>query len=777
MTTSPSSSHASTLNAKPVSATSSIRHAAVLGAGIMGRQIAARLASVGLSVTLLDLATPNSPNKLAEEAIARLPGLKPRPFYRESDLRRITAGNYDEHLPLIQRADLVIEVIRENLEEKLALFRRLEPYLRADALLVSNTSSIPVKMIAHGLSPQLRSQFVGGFHFFNPEPLELLELIFAPEATSAQRKIATDFASHILAKEVVVAHDTPAFVANRIGVFALMRAMQEFATGAYTIEEIETLTGPLVGRPASATFRTADKVGLSTVLHVTSGLHQHLTNDPYRGVFNPPEQLRRLVERGDLGAEKGRGFSTKDRSTNTIWNLDHETLEYRPSTGLANLGDISSITRLATAPERVRALLDLPGRAGDFTRRYLLELLHYCAICIPEITDSPADLDTALRAGFLWDIGPFQLWNALGAADIAARISQHGLVLPEWVTTAIAKHGAIQTIDENFPSSAPTIRIQPESALVDLGDGIAHFEFRSKANTLSFAVIAELEHSLDLLESSDDWRGMVIGNPASGSFCGGANVKEIATAVQAGQIGAVDALVSRFQRLMNRIYTFPKPLVGAIKGLALGGGAELSLALPYVVAHPQSFVGLVELGVGLIPAGVGSTHFAFLAAERAASKDLAGILPFFRQGFERIAMGVVTNNGYEAFDAGFFGTGSRIIPCKDQIIPAAKALALSHTIGPFTARPPRGDIFVLGAEGRAPFEQRLEEMKHAGFISPYDAFLAQTLLFVMTGGAISGPQYVSECYLLNLEREQFVALLSQEGTHHKLGRFLKGLAR
>lgn len=775
MSTSPSTTDSH--HSQPVNSAVAIRHAAVLGAGIMGRQIAARLASVGLSVTLLDLATPNQPNKLAEEAIARLPSLKPRPFYRESDLRRITPGNYDEHLHLLQRADLIIEVIRENLDEKLTLFRRIEPYLRQDALLVSNTSSIPVKMIASGLSPQLRSQFVGGFHFFNPEPLELLELIFSPQATSSQRKIATDFASHILAKEVVIAHDTPAFVANRIGVFALMRAMQEFASGHYTIEEIETLTGPLVGRPSSATFRTADKVGLPTVLHVTSGLYQHLTHDPYRVIFNPPDQLKKLVERGDLGAEKGRGFSTKDRATNSIWNLDHASLEYRPPEGLTNLGDISAISRLSTAPERVRALLDLPGRAGDFIRRYLLELFHYCAITIPEITESPADLDTALRAGFLWDIGPFQLWNALGAADIAARMTQQGLVLPEWVTAAIATHGSIPTVEDDFPSSSPQIRVQPESALVDLGEGIAHFEFRSKANTLSFSVIAELEHALDHIEGNDDWRGMVIGNPASGSFCGGANVKEIAAAVQGGNISAVDSLVTRFQRLMNRIYTFPKPLVGAMKGLALGGGAELSLALPYVVAHPQSFVGLVELGVGLIPAGVGSTHFAYLAAERAASKDLAGVLPFFRQGFERIAMGAVTNSGYEAFDAGFFSSGSRIIPCRDHLIPAAKALALSHTIGPFTPRPPRGDIFVLGAEGRAPFEQRLEEMKHAGFIAPYDAFLAQTLLFVMTGGAISGPQYVSECYLLNLEREQFVALLSQEGTHKKLGRFLKGLDR
>jgi 3-hydroxyacyl-CoA dehydrogenase len=758
----------------PITSPHQIRYAAVLGAGIMGRQIAARLASVGVSVVLLDLPQPGNKNKLAEEALAKLPTQKPRPFYRESDLRRITPGNYDDHLTLLEKAHLIIEVIRENIEEKLALFSRIAPFVRSNALIASNTSSIPVRMLAAGMPEQLRTQFVGGFHFFNPEPLELLELIFAPTATRTQQDVISRFASDVLAKEIVIAHDTPAFVANRIGVFALMRAMQEFASGAYTIEEIELLTGPLVGRPASATFRTADKVGLGTVLNVTSGLHQHLVTDPYRAVFAPPEPLKKLVERGDLGAEKGRGFSTKDRATNTICNLDLQTLEYRAPSGTANLGDLSTIIKLPTPAARLRALLDLEGRAGDFIRSYFLELLHYCAICIPEITDLPADLDTALRAGFLWDIGPFQLWNAIGSVDVAQRMSARGLALPEWIREAIFTHGMIPTLPDLFPSKAPAIHTAPESALIDIGDGVLHFELRSKANTLSFSVIEELEQALDTV-SGDKWLGMVIGNPASGSFCGGANVREIGGAVKSGQLSAVDDLVSRFQRLMNRIYTFRKPLAGAIKGLALGGGAELSIALPLIAAHPNTYVGLVELGVGLIPAGVGSTHFAFLAAEQAASKDLAGVLPFFRQNFERIAMGMVTNNGYEAIDAGFFGRGARIVPRADQIVAAAKSLVVAHATGPYLPRPPRGDIFVLGAEGRAPFEQRLEEMKRSGFIAPYDAVLAQTLLFVMTGGVISSPQYVSEQYLLELEREQFVWLLTQEGTHKKLGRFLKGL--
>jgi 3-hydroxyacyl-CoA dehydrogenase len=570
---------------------------------------------------------------------------------------------------------------------------------------------------------------------------------------------------------VVLANDRPAFVANRIGMYATMYVLNALDKGDFNIPELELLTGPLVGRAKSATFRTGDLVGLATLLAVTNNLYAALPQDPQRDVFKAPQFLRTLVERGDLGAEKGRGFSTKDREKGIILSLNPKTMAYE-ALRAEGLGDLSAIAKLPTPAQRVAALMEVPGRVGDFTRDYLLALLHYCAHRIPEVADDPSAIDRALRAGFAWEIGPFELWNALGAAKIADMMKSHGLSLPDWVDSAISTSGRIPTIAPPAAASGPAIISRRDALVTDMGDNVLQFSIQSKMNTLSFEVIEALEMALDELEKGS-WTGLVIGNQNADNFCAGANLADIGAAIRTGQWKTLESIIYRLQQVANRIYSNEKPIAGAIRGMALGGGAELALAIPLPAAYYDSFIGLVELGAGVIPAGCGSTHFAYWAARSARSQTLVDIMPFIRAAFMRIATGTVTKSAQEAVDFGFLAPGARIVMEQDKVLAAAKAEVLRFADTGYTPRPSREPFMVVGAEGRAVLDVGVEGFLRSGGINAYDAHLARTLAYVMTGGDLSGPTIVSQQYLLDLEREKFLSLLGRPETHAKMAKFAK----
>lgn len=742
----------------------------VLGAGIMGAQIAAAFASIGRDVWLLDLpGNDTSKNELSEKGVARVRSMSPPPFYRVEDLNRIRCGNFRDHLGQLSNSDLVIEAVVENPSIKASIFEQIAPHLGDRTKVGTNTSGILIQQLEKVIPQSMKPHFIGGVHFFNPTRLPLLELIFAPHVGAEERSDIAEFFRDKMGKQVVQAHDRPGFAANRVGMYAMMLAIEALERGDFTIPELEVLTGPLVGRSRSATFRTADIVGLGTFLNVTRYLKATLTDDPENGIFQAP----RFVE--ELASRNGK-FSFKDRSKDVILSLDPATGEYKPLTA-EGLGELPSPKKIPYPADRIAALMERTDRVGEFVRDFNLRFLNYCAWRVREVAESPRDIDVALRAGFAWELGPFELWNHLGVAKVAEMMTQAGLTLPDWVSDCVSRTQDIPTLRRASSSSSVVMSglTGPDSAVSLLGDGVLQFNLTGTGRTLSSDVIDSLNRALDTLESPR-YVGMIIGDGSGDTFCAGANLKQIGAAIQAGDFVGINGVLDRLQQVFDRLYSADKPVVGALSGKALGGGAELLIALPKVIASPESYVGLVEMGVGVIPAGCGTTHFAQLASERAGAKTVADavkVMPFLREAFLRIATGSVTSSAYQALDAGFLSPSSRIEMRSDRLLQVAKEEILLFSDSDYTARSPRSPFLVLGANGRAILEAGVESFLHAGQISEYDAYLARRLAWVMTGGDLSDAAFVSPHYLYALERQVFVELVKNAGTHQKMARFAK----
>ncbi|MCP6760212.1 MAG: 3-hydroxyacyl-CoA dehydrogenase/enoyl-CoA hydratase family protein [Fischerella sp. CENA71] len=749
------------------------RKVAVLGAGVMGSQIAAHLANAGLIVHLLDLpANGSHKNELVETLFKKASKLSPPIFFTEKTSRRIILGNFDEHFHHLADVDWVIEAVVENLAVKQELMARVEDVIREDTVVSTNTSGLTIGEIAKGRSESFRKRFLGT-HFFNPPRyLKLLELIPTTDTDPQILQRMMWFASLHLGKGVVVAKDTPNFIANRIGVYATMLAIRAFTEQGYSIEEIDTLTGTIVGRPKSATFRTADLVGLDTLMYVAQNLYPAIPDDESREVFRVPPLLRKLVETGTLGAKTGQGFYKKQGKE--ILSINPVTFNYEPAKPL-NLGNIEAIAKIPDLKERLRALYQDSGRAGAFFREHILQILAYSAHRIPEIADNPAEIDKAMRWGFGWELGPFEIWDALKLEEDAENVRRGDAKTGE---DAVRENSPVSSFPaspvSSFPVSSfpkPTLWENSEAALLDLGDKVGLYEFRSKGNTLSLKVVEGLAKALDIIENSD-YRGLVIGND-SANFSGGANLAEMAMLAQSGNFQAIANLIVQFQSLLQRIHYFPKPIVTAITGRVLGGGCELVLASPHVVAAAETYIGLVELSVGLIPGAGGIMRMVTWAADKAATESPQHIQPFLRQIFETIGMAKVANSAYEAQELGFLSPTTTIVMDADSRLDVAKQEILCLEHKGYIPPPERNAIMVLGLPARAMLEHAAYTMLQGGFISEYDHYLAQRLAYVMTGGELTVPALVDENYLLQLERETFIPLLQQPKTHERIAHILK----
>lgn len=733
---------------------------AVLGAGVMGSQIAAHLANVGLTVHLLDIASQTgSKNDLVESAWKKALKLSPPILFTEKVARRITLGNFDENFDRLRQVDWVIEAVIEDLQIKQQLMERLESIIQPETIVSTNTSGIPIRWIAKGRSEAFRKRFLGT-HFFNPPRyLKLLELIPTQDTDAAILDRMKWFGELYLGKGIVIAKDTPNFIANRIGMFVTLLGVKAWAEQGYSIEEIDTLTGTLIGRPKSATFRTADLVGLDTLVAVADHLYQAAPNDEHREIFQVPDVLRKMVTSRMLGAKTGQGFYKKQQGQ--ILSINPKTFAYEAAQPL-NLGELDMIAALPLH-DRIRTLYASPGRAGDFFRQTTLEMLNYSMHRVPEIADDPQDIDRAMRWGFSWEMGPFELWDVLGFETVLAEMQAAEMSVPAWAKQSFYPSVTVE--------KEKAVWQNVEAALLEMGDGVLLYEFRSKGNTLSNKVLEGFAAALSILETSD-YKGLVIGNK-SDHFSGGANLAEMGMIAQSGDWNAIATLISDFQGLLQRIHYFHKPIVAAIQGRVLGGGCELVMACPKVVAATETYIGLVEVGVGLIPGAGGLMRMASRAAERAATETPSHVLPFLRTAFETIATAKVSSSAAEAQALGFLPNDARILISGEQRLAVAKAEVLHLDRIGYVPPPQNNSIFVLGQAGRAALEQIAYVYEQGGFASAYDRYLASRLAFVLTGGELTAPALVSEDYLLQLERESFVPLLRQEKTQARMMHLLK----
>ncbi|MEX0684447.1 MAG: 3-hydroxyacyl-CoA dehydrogenase NAD-binding domain-containing protein [Balneolales bacterium] len=776
---------------KFISVKKPFRRATVLGAGVMGSQIASHLANAGLEVQLLDIAADgDNKNEIVESAFNKNLKRKPSPLFTSKTAERITLGNFDDHLDRIKDSDWVVEAIIENLDAKRDLMEKLEQYVTDDTIISSNTSGIPIHQIIEDRSETFKKNFLGT-HFFNPPRyLRLLEIIPTnyTEPTIVER--VKHFARLHLGKGVVVARDTPNFIGNRIGIYSLMHSVKAFDEGRYSISEIDKLLGPLTGRPKSATFRTADVVGLDTLMYVSGNLYNAVHDDAERGMFNIPEVLEKLVSTRNLGSKTGAGFYSKDKDG--IKELNPISKEYEPPKE-SDMGDIESVKKIRDLKGRWKALFDLKGRGGDYIREHTIDLINYSIHRIHDITDNPRDIDQAMRWGFGWEMGPFEIHDAIGIEKVIFELDRANKEIPGWLY-AMKRDGNetfYKTIEGKPHIFIPekgympypvhndelglsyiksdknrTIWSNEEAALLDIGSQVALFEFRSKANSLGFNVMQGLIDAIQVIENSD-FIGMIIGNEGS-NFSVGANLGEFGMAAKEGDYKKVEKAIQQFQYTIQTLRFSSKPVVSAIQGMALGGACEIAMGSDQVIANAESYIGLVELGVGLVPAGTGTMHMTARASERAVNNHASQIQPFLEKAFQTVAMARASTSAHEAKDLGYLLESSKIIMNQDRRIYAARQEVICMAEQGYLPPPVRTAITVQGNAGKGPLITMAHNMMEGGYISEYDKHLAERLAHIMTGGDITGQAQVHENHLLDLEREVFLSLLGNQKTQDRI---------
>ncbi len=790
-----------------------INKVAVIGSGIMGSGIATHFANIGVEVLLLDIVPRELNekekaksirmedtifrNRLVNEALAAALKSKPSPIYHKDFANRITTGNLEDDIAKVAGVDWIIEVVVERLDIKKQVFENLEKYRAPGTLITTNTSGIPIKFMSEGRSEDFQEHFCGT-HFFNPARyLKLFEIIPGPKTSREVLDFLESYGEQYLGKTSVVAKDTPAFIGNRIGIFSIQSLFHMVKDMDMTVEEVDKLTGPVIGRPKSATFRTVDVVGLDTLVHVANGIYENCPDDERHELFKLPDFIRTMVDNKWLGSKTGQGFYKKvtgKDGKSDILTLDLDTMEYR-SKKSAKFGTLEQTKTVDSVIDRFRILVNGKDKAGEFYRKSFGALFAYVSHRIPEITDELYKIDDAMKAGFGWEHGPFQIWDAIGLDKGLELIDSEGQTPAPWVKemkdsgiTAFytVKEGATYFYDilkkamEKVPGQdafiiLDNIRKSKEVfknagvVVEDLGDGILNVEFQSKMNTIGADVLAGLNKAVDLAEKNH--QGLVVGNQAA-NFSVGANIGMIFMMAVEQEYDELNMAVKMFQDTMMRMRYSAIPTVAAPHGMCLGGGCELSLHADKVVAATETYMGLVEFGVGVIPGGGGSKEMALRASDTFRKNDVE--LNVLQEYFLTIGMAKVSTSAYEAYDLGLLQKGKDIVVVnKDRQIATAKAHALLLAEAGYTQPIGRKDVKVLGKQALGMFLVGTDSMEAGHYISEHDKKIANKLAYVMAGGDLSEASYVSEQYLLDLEREAFLSLCTERKTLERIQHMLK----
>ena len=789
-----------------------IEKAAVIGSGIMGSGIAAQLANTGVQVLLLDivpreltekekakgltLEDKQVRNRIATENLQKAIKSKPAPFYHKDFAKRIEVGNTEDDMPRLAEVDWIIEVVPERLDIKKAVFDQIEKHRKKGSIVSSNTSGIPIHLMAEGRSEDFKKNFLGT-HFFNPvRYLKLLEIIPTKDTDKELVDFFLEYGDKYLGKTTVLAKDTPAFIGNRIGVYGIMDIFHLVKDMGLTVEEVDKLTGPIIGRPKSATFRTADLVGLDTLAHVATGLYENVPNDEAHEVFALPDFVKYMLDHKMLGDKTGQGFykKVKKDGKKEILALDLDTMEYRPKQK-AKFATLEMTKTIDNVKDRYKVLVKGKDKAGDFYRKTFSGMFSYASHRIPEIADHLYQIDDAMKAGFGWKYGPFEIWDAIGVKKAVEMMAKEGKDIPDWVAQMIAnsidsfytvKDGATYYYDINsgeykkIPGqdeyiyldnyrTTHTLWKNEDASIIDLGDGIIDVEFHSKMNTLGTGVIHAINKAIDMAEEKYD--GLVIGNQGE-QFSVGANLALVLMLAIEQEWDELYMAVKTFQDTAMRVRYSSIPVVVAPHGMTFGGGAEITLHADKVVAAAETYIGLVEFGVGLIPAGGGTKEFVLRTSDALVKGDVD--INRYMESFLTIAMAKVATSAYEAMDLGFLKKDRDIIVLnKDRQIATAKKHALQMAEDGYVKPIKRTDIKVLGQEILGTYMVGTDSMKAGRYISEHDKKIADKLAYVMAGGDLSGPSKVSEEYLLDLEREAFLSLLGDRKTLERIDHMLK----
>ena len=793
-----------------------IAKAAVLGAGTMGAQIAAHLANAGVPTLLLDipprelspdelakgltLESPQVRNRIARAGFEGAKKAKPAAFFTPDTASLVSIGNFDDDLAKMKDCDLIIEAVVERLDIKRSLFERVEQYRKPGSIVASNTSGIPIHLLAEGRSDDFKQHFLG-VHFFNPPRyLHLVELIRTEWTKPEVSCFLFGFLDQRLGKGVVPAKDRPNFIANRIGTFGALYTIKTMLEDGYTIEEVDKITGPAVGRPKSATFRTFDLVGLDVFTHVIKNLYEALPDDEEREMFVVPEVLAKMVEKNLLGNKTKGGFYRKqkgDGDKREIWTLDAATLDYRPSEKV-KLPSLDMAKNIEEGAERIKALTWGKDRVGAFLWKTLSKTLTYAAKRIPEIADNVVEVDRAMRWGFGWELGPFEVWDAIGVEKSVARLKEEGKSVPANVEQMLASGATSFYKKENgqqfyfdfatnkyvalieqpgililksIKEQTGVIKKNAGASLIDIGDGVACLEFHSKMNAIGGDTLQMLKFALSEVEKN--FLGLVVGNQGT-NFCVGANIMLMLMEAQEENWEELDMMARVFQNSTMSLRYSPKPVVVAPFQMVFGGGCEMVLHADRVRAAAETYIGLVEVGVGIIPAG-GGTKEMLLRALDAIPKgaDDADPFPFVKRAFETIALAKVATSAEEARSFGFLTADDTLSMNTDRLIADAKKEVLSLASSGYVAPQQRTDVLALGNSALSTLKLGIHQMKRAGYISDHDAEIGTQLARILTGGDLNHPTRVSEQYLLDLEREAFLKLVSMRKTQDRIAAMLK----
>jgi 3-hydroxyacyl-CoA dehydrogenase len=760
-----------------------ITSVAVLGAGTMGAQIALHCANAGIPALLLDL-TP----ELAREGLEKARRLKPDPQFTPDVHRLVTTAGFDEGMPLVKDADWIMEAVVERLDIKQQLLARIEAARKPGAIVSSNTSGIPIAALAEGRSEEFRRHWLGT-HFFNPPRyLRLLEVIPTPDTEPRVVDAISTFADLHLGKGVVVAKDTPNFIGNHIALYGVVRTLEAVAGGRYTIEEVDAITGPALGRPGSATFRTMDIAGIDILGHVMRNLQERLGDDRDRAAFVAPPFLTQMIERGALGEKAGRGFYQRRKGPtgeSEIWTLDLDTLEYRPKQS-ARIPSLEQVRSMDDVRDRVRALFNAKDKAGQFLRETLAPTLVYTARVTPDIAHSIDDVDRVMRWGFAWELGPFELFDAIGVREVVAaaqEVGGHALdgPVPALIQNVLDR-GRNAFRDGAVPPAAGellllrsarerncVIRRNSGASLVDLGDGVFCVEFHSKMNAIGGDTMQMLQTGVK--EASKNGRALVVGNEAP-NFSAGANLMLVLLEAQEGNWEDIDLGIRAFQRANMSLRYSDVPVVVAPSGLTLGGGAEICMHGDRVQAAAESYIGLVEVGVGLVPAG-GGTKEMLVRAMSALPSPQSDPLPYVQKAFETVALAKVSASGADARRLGYLTATDGFTMNRERLIADAKSKALERLREGYVRPAPRSAIPVGGASLGAALKLGVHLAWRAGRASDHDALIARKVAHIFAGGDLPHATTVSEDYLLDLEREAFLSLLGERKTLERIQFTLK----